>query len=134
MKKLFIFTLIILLPVFLFSSCMPMGPSVSLAYVDWYTTTEKIGDLTFGNVHLQISGFTTGDKVTVMTYGDGVIGEYELDLNQDKTFSEDIIIQFTHEADNIARKYSTVLTAYGENAMTEIKLESEALAFLNKNE
>ena len=109
---------------------MPMGPGISLSYVDWYTTIEKIGDLTFGHVHLQISGSTTGDKVTVITYGDGIIGEYELDLNQDKVFSDDIIIQFTHEADNIARKYSTVLTAYGKNATTEIKLESEPLTFL----
>ena len=130
MKKRFIFTLIIFLTVFLFSSCLPMKPGISLSYVDWYTTTEKIGDLTFGNVHLQISGSTTGNKVTVITYGDGVIGEYELDLNQDKTFSGDIIIQFTHEADNIARKYHTVLTDYGENATTEIKLESEPLTFL----
>jgi len=130
MKKILVLILLISLPVFLFSSCMPMRPNLSLFYVEWYTTTEKIGDLTFGYVHLQISGSTTGDKVTVITYGDGVIGEFELDLDQDKAFSQDIVIKFTHEADNIVRKYNTILTAYSENNITKIKLESEELAFL----
>lgn len=131
MKKLFIFILIILLPAFLFSSCIPSEQALSLTYVDWYTTTEKIGDLTFGYVHLQISGSTIGDKVTVITYGDGIIGEYELDLDQNKAFSDDIVIKFTHVADNIARKYSTIVKAYiSDTILTEIELESEALAYL----
>ena len=130
MKKIFVLILLISLPVFLFSSCIMSGPGLSLSYINWYTTTEKIGKLTFGYVHLQLTGSTTGDKVTVVTYGDGVIGEFELVLDQDKAFSQDIVIKFTHEADNIIRKYNTILTAYSENNMTKIKLESEELAFL----
>ena len=98
--------------------------------MEWYTTTEEIGDLTFGYAYLSLSGSTTGDKVIVISYGDGVIGEVELDLDQDKRFAQDVIIQFTHAADDIPRKFSTVVTAYKGNYTTSINLESEELTYL----
>ena len=130
MKKLLVLILIISLPVFLLAGCLNNEPILSLSYVEWYTTTEVIGNLTFGDVHLNLSGSTTGDKVTVITYGDGIIDELELDLDQDKKFSQDIVIKFTHAADNIPRKYSTVLTAYQGSNTTKISLESEELTYL----
>ena len=130
MKKILVLILIMVLPVFLLSGCLNNKPILSLSYVEWYTTTEEIGNLTFGHVHLNLSGSTTGDKVTVITYGDGVIDELELDLDQDKKFSQDIVIKFTHAADNIPRKYSTVLTAYKGSNTTKISLESEELTYL----
>jgi len=130
MKKLLGLILIISLPIFLLAGCLNNEPILSLSYVEWYTTTKVIGDLTFGYVHLNLSGSTTGDKVTVITYGDGIIDELELDLDQDKKFSQDIVIKFTHAADNIPRKYSTVLTAYQGNNTTKISLESEELTYL----
>jgi len=75
MKKILVLMLILLLPVFLLSGCLNNQPILSLSYVEWYTTTEVIGDLTFGYVYLNLSGSTTGDKVTVITYGDGVIDD-----------------------------------------------------------
>ncbi|GAH57386.1 unnamed protein product, partial [marine sediment metagenome] len=107
-------------------------PILSLSYVEWYTTTEEIGDLTFGYVHLNLSGSTTGDKVTIITYGTGVIEEIELALDQDKRFAQEVIIRFTHAADDTPRKYSTVLTAYKGNYTSSIKLESEELTYLSK--
>ncbi|MCJ7657021.1 MAG: hypothetical protein MUO55_04480 [Candidatus Atribacteria bacterium] len=130
MKKLLGLILIISLPVFLLAGCLNNEPILSLSYVEWSTTTEEKGDLTFGYVHLNLSGSTTGDKVTIITYGDGIIEELELDLGQDKKFSQDIVIKFTHAADNIPRKYSTVLTAYQGNNTTKISLESEELTYL----
>ena len=130
MKKILVLMLILLLPVFLLSGCLNNQPILSLSYVEWYTTTEEIGNLTFGYVYLSLSGFTTGDKVTVITYGDGIIDESELDLDQDNKFSQDIVIKFTHEADNTPRKYSTVLTAYKGSNTTKISLESEELTYL----
>jgi len=130
MKKTLVLMLILLLPVFLLSGCLNNQPILSLSYVEWYTTTEEIGELTFGYVYLNLSGSTTGDKVTVITYGDGVIDELELDLDQDKKFSQDIVIKFTHAADNIPQKYSTVLTAYKGSNTTKISLESEELTYL----
>jgi len=130
MKKLPVLILAIIVTIFLFSGCLNNEPILSLSYVEWYTTTEEIGNMVFGNVHLNLSGSTTGDKVTVITYGDGVIDELELDLGRGKKFAQDVIIQFTHEADSIPRKYSTVLTAYAGSYITSINLESEELTYL----
>lgn len=130
MKKILVLILIVLLPFFSLSGCVSSGPILSLSNVEWYTTTAEIGDFTFGYVHLYLSGSTTGDRVTVITYGDGVIDEFELDLDLDKGFSQNIVIKFTHAADSVPQKYSTVLTAYSGNSTTKINLESEELAYL----
>ena len=132
MKKLLVLTLVVGMSIFLFVGCLSLNnePILSLSYVEWYTTTEEIGDLTFGYAYLSLSGSTTGDKVIVISYGDGVIGEVELDLDQDKRFAQDVIIQFTHAADDIPRKFSTVVTAYKGNYTTSINLESEELTYL----
>ena len=129
MKK--IFVLIIILLVLFFSSCLDNPPILNLSNIKWYTTTETINDLTFGYIHLNISGVTTGDKVTVVTYGDGIISEQELELDQENQFEEDLVIKFTHMADDIPRIYSTVITAYKGNISTKINLESEELVFLD---
>ena len=132
MKKLLVLTLVVGMSIFLFVGCLSLNnqPILALSYVKWYTTTEVIGELTFGYVHLDLSGSTNGDRVTVITYGDGVIDELELDLDQDKKFSQDIVIRFTHAADNVPRRYSTVLTAYKGSSTTSISLESEELTYL----
>lgn len=130
MKKILVLMLILLLLVFLLSGCLNNQPILSLSYVKWYTTTEVIGELTFGHVLLSLSGSTTGDKVIVISYGDGVIGEIELDLDQDKRFSQDVMTHFTHAADDVPRKYSTIVTAYKGNYTTSINLESEELTYL----
>jgi hypothetical protein len=130
MKRILVLILIIVSFVFLYSGCLNNGPILTLNNIEWYTTNEQIDSLTFGYVHLNLSGSTTGDKVTVLTYGDGIIEELELDLDPDNKFSQDIVIKFTHAADNIPQKYSTVLTAYKGYYSTKINLESEELAYL----
>jgi len=132
MRKLIILTLVVVISISLFVGCLSLAnePILSLSYVEWYTTTEEIEGLTFGYVHLNLSGFTTGDEVTVITYGTGVIAEIELALDQDKRFDQEVIILFTHDADNIPHKYSTILTAYKGSYTTSINLESEELAYL----
>lgn len=130
MKRILVLILIIVSFVFLCSGCLNNGPILTLNNIEWYTTNEQTDSLTFGYVHLNLSGSTTGDKVTVITYGDGIIEESELDLDQDNKFSQDIVIKFTHAADNIPQKYSTVLTAYKGYYSTKINLESEELAYL----
>ena len=132
MKKILVLTLVAGMSIFLFVGCLSLNnePTLSLSHAEWYTTTEEIGDLTFGYAYLSLSGSTTGDKVTVITYGDGVIDELELDLDQDKKFTQDVIIQFTHEADSTPRKFSTVLTAHAGSYITSINLESEELTYL----
>lgn len=128
MKKIFI---LIILLLFL-TGCSCNVPTLTLSHIEWYTTTEKIGDLTFGFVHLSISGATSGDKITVITYGDGVISEYEIALDQNNQFDEDVTIAFTHMADDEPRTYSTTLTAYKGNCLNKIDVVSEGLTYLKK--
>jgi hypothetical protein len=129
MKKIF-FLIIISLVLLCSSSCLYNGPILKLDNIEWYTTNEIVDSLTFGYVNLNLSGFTTGDKVTVLTYGDGVIEELELNLDQENKFSQDVMIQFTHMADDIPRIYSTVVTAYQGNSFVSVNLESEELTYL----
>ena len=121
---LFVFILPLL---FLLTGCMP-GLVVSEA--SWYTETELSGNLLFGFVHLSLKGQAIADRVTVVTYGDGLIEEYELELVADGTFSDDIVIRFTHSADNTPRTYSTVVTAYHNEKKITILLESEPLQYM----
>ncbi len=138
MKKLLVLTLVVVMSIFLFVGCLGLDNDLdlndelilSLSYLKWYTTTGEIGNLTFGYVHLNLSGYTTGDKVTIITYGTGVIEEIELALDQNKRFNQDVIIQFTHSADDISREYDTILTAYRGNYSTSISLESGELTYL----
>ncbi|MDD3656848.1 MAG: hypothetical protein PHI72_08845 [Atribacterota bacterium] len=128
MKK--ISLLLIITFILFYTGCLEYTPELTLTNVDWYTGSESINNLTFGYVHLQISGSTTGGRVTVITYGDGVISELELDLDQNGNFSQDVVIQFTHLADDEPRIYSTIVTAYQGNRFTRITLESEELVYL----
>ena len=128
MKKI---TVLIIISFVLFcSGCLENTHILTLSHIEWYTTSETLNNLTFGSVHLQLSGSTAGDRVTVITYGDGIISELELDLDQENKFNQDVIIQFTHMADDIPRIYSTVVTAYKGNRFTKINLKSEELVYL----
>ena len=122
---------IIIVMVFLFfSGCTDNLPAVVLTHIEWYTTTETIGDFTFGFVRLSISGTTNGDKVTIITYGDGVILEYEIALDENNQFNEDVVIAFTHMADDEPRTYNTFITAHKGNCSNQKELTSEELTYL----
>jgi len=63
----------------------------------WFTTKSGNSDNGFGNVNLSILGNTNADKVTVETYGDGLIGDLDLVLDSKKNFKNDtIVVSFTH--------------------------------------
>ena len=128
MKK--IFTLIIILSFLFFIGCSCVVPTLTLEHIEWYTTTETVDDFTFGFVSLSIRGATNGDKITVMTYGDGVILEYEITLDENNQFNEDVVIAFTHMADDEPRTYSTIITAYKGNCSNQKELVSEELTYL----
>ena len=104
----------------------PEELSLSISKSEWYTTTHKTDTgLTFDIVRLKISGSTNGDRVTYLNYGDGLIEEPELKLSKTKEFREDVPVRFTNSADNIPRKYHTVVTSYKENDKISIEIESE---------
>lgn len=124
-----VFYIIVVMVFLFFSGCSYESPVVALTHIEWYTTTETIDDFTFGFVHLSISGTTSGDKVTIITYGDGVILEKEIDLDQNNQFNEEVTIVFTHMVDDEPRIYSTTLTAYRGNRFNKIDFVSDELTY-----
>lgn len=61
----------------------------------WFTTALN----SFGTVKVVISGSTNADKLTVETYGDGIIGVKDVILDSKKNFANDTTeISFTHFA------------------------------------
>lgn len=124
-----VFYIIVVMVFLFFSGCSYESPVVALTHIEWYTTTETIDDFTFGFVRLSISGTTSGDKVTIITYGDGVILEKEIDLDQNNQFNEEVTIVFTHMVDDEPRIYSTTLTAYRGNRFNKIDFVSDELTY-----
>ena len=124
-----VFYIIVVMVFLFFSGCSYESPVVALTHIEWYTTTETIDDFTFGFVRLSISGTTSGDKVTIITYGDGVILEKEINLDQNNQFNEEVTIAFTHMVDDGPRIYSTTLTAYKGSRFNKIDLVSDGLTY-----
>ncbi|MFH0974395.1 MAG: hypothetical protein V1874_01270 [Spirochaetota bacterium] len=121
---------LILFPIFLFLfSCYTQDPDINLTITSsgWNAiiTSEGIGE-----VHLNIAGSTDADIVTVKTYGDGAISDYQLTLDANKNFNEDVIIAFTHSPTTItAVQFNTVITAYKDGGRKMILLESQDLYY-----
>ena len=44
---------------------------------------------------MKIEGSTNSDKVTIRTYGDGVVTDENVELDSSKNFNKDVIISFT---------------------------------------
>lgn len=71
------------------------GTNITITHSLWFTTTTD--SKSFGQVNLAITGSTNADKVSVLTSGDGVIGEQNILLNSDKSFKPDtVVISFSH--------------------------------------
>jgi len=66
--------------------------TLSITNTQWYLTRTNYGG---GMVNLNIAGSTNGNKVTVRTYGDGVISDENVKLDSRKNFNRDVVISFT---------------------------------------
>lgn len=95
-------------------------PSLTITKSSWYTTTEG----SFGYVYLHLEGSTSGEKVSVLTHGDGLNSYKALTLNADKSFNEDICVAFTAAPDSTASTYSTSVIAYEKSAAPDNSSES----------
>lgn len=77
------------------------GTSINFSRIDWSTTTETYtngsgkGNSLVG-VNLKLAGFTNGDSVKVKTYGDGLIGYENIDLDKNKKFNDTVYISFSY--------------------------------------
>jgi hypothetical protein len=66
-------------------------PTLMVTRSDWYLERINNG----GAIHLIIEGSTTADKVTIKTYGDGVVSDKDIELDSNKHFSDDVVISFS---------------------------------------
>jgi hypothetical protein len=73
---------------------------------------------------LDIKGITNGDRVTIMTYGDGLPYELDLPLGENKQFNQSVEIAFSYAGYNPPVHFSTVIKAYRGNESIETTLES----------
>lgn len=68
------------------------GTKLDLDTQDWYLEKNEIGG---GSIHLRISGSIIGDSATIRTYGDGVIYDSEIEIDNGNEFNKDVSISFT---------------------------------------
>jgi hypothetical protein len=75
-----------------FASCNRNNdPALKVSRSEWYLERIYSG----GAVHLIIEGSTTADKVTIKTYGDGLVTDKNIELDSQKHFSDDVVISFS---------------------------------------
>jgi len=105
------------------------GTTLRITNSVWFTTTTNSNS--FGQVNLALTGTTNADKISIMTYGDGVSGERGIQLDTSKSFTNDTtVISFTHFSGNIpvtGFETSTILKAYKGLDTLKIKVNSGKL-------
>jgi hypothetical protein len=116
-----------ILMLFITSCSKDINLTLDITKAEWSTVVSG----GFGSVYLKIAGKSNGNKVTIKTYGDGLLNECELELDEDNNFNKDVEIAFTHMPDNTPIKYNTVVKAYGYSTVKEVSLESPELKFID---
>jgi hypothetical protein len=119
---------IIFLLVFIaFTSCTKVDDAtLSITTSQWYLTRDIYGD---GFVNLKILGSTNGDKVMILTSGDGVLYWEKVDLDSKKNFNTDITIAFFNEVPTAEFEMSTKVMASKGNDSIMIPLNSGKLKY-----
>ena len=91
MKKLLLYLLLI----GVFPACSKESnqnqTAITITKSQWYLTEFLYGG---GTVNLKIAGSTDGEKLTVRTFGAGVVSDEEVVLDSHKNFNKDIVIRF----------------------------------------
>ncbi len=101
------------------------GVYVMLDNSKWYLTRQGNG----GSVSVKLNGTTNADKVTIVTVGDGLAGEYNLPLSSGK-FNGDVGISFTATSVPAGVFHeSTVLKAYKGTDTLKLTLNSGDLQY-----
>jgi hypothetical protein len=99
----------------------------------WFTKTDKRPRNTYIEVNLAISGKTNAKKLTVKTFGDGHIGEFELKPDTNGMFSDTIQIRFCWDISNTEPtkiyNYETIVKAYTESETADTTLRSGPLQY-----
>jgi hypothetical protein len=114
-------------------------PSVKLKITNstWVASVSKSNRTMVGHVNLVIKGKTNAEKLTVLTYGDGVRGEMPVKLGIDGKFNDTIGISFvyfgTTQPDYSRIFYSkTIVKAYLNSDEIDTTLNSGPLQYRDK--
>jgi len=123
--------IIFLLLIVLFVSCSLIEDNspatLSITDSQWYLTRTNYGG---GIVHLKIAGSTNGDKVTIRTYGDGIVSDVNVELDSKKHFNKDVVISFTATSVPSGEfELSTKIIAYRGTDSITIPLSSGKLKY-----
>jgi hypothetical protein len=103
---------------------------LTLSTITWITDTMRTPSLIFGHVSLFLTGRTTGTKVTVETYGDGVIGNPSLQLDSNSAFSDTVKICFTHWATTDKFVRTTKIRVYNDSIpIDSLFLSSDSIMY-----
>jgi hypothetical protein len=99
---------------------------------DWYTKTFPANELTFGYVYFVVQGTTNAERITVQTYGDGLIGDYPIKI-VNGIFNDTVQISFTHAVNSISSSFtfysSTILKACLGSEILEMNFNSGVLQY-----
>jgi hypothetical protein len=114
---------------FLGSSCSPpvtVDTSADLEYA--LTDTQWVYDTVgFSTVSLYVKGATNARMVLVETHGDGLYGNYPLDLNSSGEFEDTVSIAFSH-VNGLFLSTSTRIKFYGyDNDSQFVSLSCDGL-------
>lgn len=97
----------------------PDGLTLTITTAEWYLQHDS-----WDFIKLRITGSTSGDRVTIMTYGDGVGFELGLTLDENKNFNQVVTIAFSHERYTPPVQFETTVKAFRGSETTEVKLQS----------
>ena len=81
------------------------GAVLNLTSQKWYLEKNGIGGI---NVGVNIVGTIQGDSASIRTYGDGLIGDAKIELNNKKEFNQKFGIFFTSSP--LSEEYVTANT------------------------
>ncbi len=110
-----------------FASCTKKDDAtLSITTSQWYLTRDIYGD---GFVNLKILGSTNGDKVMILTSGDGVLYWEKADLDSKKNFNTDIGIGFFHEVPTAEFEMITKVMAIKGSDTLVVPLNSGKLKY-----
>ena len=101
----------------------------------WFTKTEKLTHAIVGHVNLAIKGKTNAERITIRTFGDGVISDQNLNINPNGLFNDTIEICFNYISPipdhTITKDSKTILKAYLGTETIDTTFTSGSLQYNN---
>lgn len=120
-----------LLIITLFISCSKKEDdspaTISINNSQWYLTRTNYGG---GMVNLKLAGSTNCNKVTIRTFGDGVVTDEIMELDSRKNFNTDVVISFTATSVPSGEfEKNTIIKAYKGLDTLKVPLNSGKLKY-----